>query len=107
MSLTSQAFSLTFLAELGDKTMLATIALACTDQGWPAVWLGSTMRLVSADGLAIAARVALGSPPGPVSPTGREHLGVTGVAFLVMPLQRSRAESCAHPDCYVRSRAPS
>jgi putative Ca2+/H+ antiporter (TMEM165/GDT1 family) len=26
------------LAELGDKTMLATMALAQTDQGWPAVW---------------------------------------------------------------------
>ena len=32
-----------FLAELGDKTMLATITLAA-DHGWFGVWLGSTRR---------------------------------------------------------------
>ena len=31
-----------FLAELGDKTMLATITLA-TDHGWFGTWLGSTL----------------------------------------------------------------
>ena len=42
------------LAELGDKTMLATVALA-SDHNWAGVWLGATLAMVLADGLAIAA----------------------------------------------------
>ena len=41
------------LAELGDKTMLATVALA-SDHSWAGVWIGSTVAMVLADGLAIA-----------------------------------------------------
>lgn len=41
-----------FLAELGDKTMLATITLAA-DHNWLGVWIGSTVGMVVADGLAI------------------------------------------------------
>jgi putative Ca2+/H+ antiporter (TMEM165/GDT1 family) len=41
-----------FLAELGDKTMLATITLATTD-GIVGVWIGSTVGMVAADALAI------------------------------------------------------
>lgn len=41
-----------FLAELGDKTMLATITLA-TQHGWFGVWVGSTLGMVAADALAI------------------------------------------------------
>jgi putative Ca2+/H+ antiporter (TMEM165/GDT1 family) len=41
-----------FLAELGDKTMLATITLA-TQYGWFGTWLGSTVGMVAADALAI------------------------------------------------------
>ena len=41
-----------FLAELGDKTMLATITLA-TNHGWFGTWLGSTIGMVAADALAI------------------------------------------------------
>jgi Ca2+/H+ antiporter, TMEM165/GDT1 family len=48
-----------FLAELGDKTMLATITLA-TREGWFGTWLGSTLGMVAADALAILAGVALG-----------------------------------------------
>jgi Ca2+/H+ antiporter, TMEM165/GDT1 family len=40
------------LAELGDKTMLATITLAA-DHDWLGVWIGSTLGMVVADGLAI------------------------------------------------------
>jgi hypothetical protein len=40
------------LAELGVKTMLATITLAA-DRDWLGVWLGSTLGMVAADGLAI------------------------------------------------------
>ena len=41
-----------FLAELGDKTMLATITLA-TQHGWFGTWIGSTVGMVAADALAI------------------------------------------------------
>ncbi|MBU8812576.1 TMEM165/GDT1 family protein [Mycolicibacterium goodii] len=40
------------LAELGDKTMLATITLAA-DNDWIGVWIGSTLGMVAADALAI------------------------------------------------------
>jgi Ca2+/H+ antiporter, TMEM165/GDT1 family len=41
------------LAELGDKTMLATVALA-SDHNWFGVWVGATAGMVLADGVAIA-----------------------------------------------------
>lgn len=41
------------LAELGDKTMLATVALA-SDHDWAGVWIGATVGMVLADGVAIA-----------------------------------------------------
>ncbi|MHC9294649.1 TMEM165/GDT1 family protein [Mycobacterium sp. LTG2003] len=46
------------LAELGDKTMLATVALA-SDHHWAGVWLGATLGMVLADGVAIAAGALL------------------------------------------------
>ena len=49
-----------FLAELGDKTMLATITLA-TREGLFGTWLGSTVGMVAADALAIAVGRALGT----------------------------------------------
>jgi Ca2+/H+ antiporter, TMEM165/GDT1 family len=48
-----------FLAELGDKTMLATITLA-TKEGWLGTWIGSTVGMVAADALAIAVGAYLG-----------------------------------------------
>jgi Ca2+/H+ antiporter, TMEM165/GDT1 family len=48
-----------FIAELGDKTMLATITLA-TDHGLVGTWIGSTLGMVLADALAIAAGLWLG-----------------------------------------------
>jgi len=57
-----------FLAELGDKTMFTTIALA-TDNNWFGVWVGSTLGMVAADALAIALGAALARhlPPQVVS----------------------------------------
>lgn len=49
-----------FLAELGDKTMLATITLA-TDYGWLGTWVGSTVGMVAADALAIVLGRYLGT----------------------------------------------
>lgn len=48
-----------FLAELGDKTMLATITLA-TQEGIFGTWLGSTLGMVAADALAIIVGKQLG-----------------------------------------------
>lgn len=47
------------LAELGDKTMLATVTLAA-DRDWVGVWIGSTIGMVAADALAIAVGALLG-----------------------------------------------
>ncbi len=49
-----------FLAELGDKTQLATISLAAKYHTFIGVWLGSTLGMVLADGVAIAVGVILG-----------------------------------------------
>jgi Ca2+/H+ antiporter, TMEM165/GDT1 family len=49
-----------FLAELGDKTMLATVTLA-TDNGLVGTWAGSTLGMVAADALAIVVGQQLGA----------------------------------------------
>ena len=49
-----------YLAELGDKTMLATITLA-TKEGLFGTWAGSTVGMVAADALAIGVGKQLGS----------------------------------------------
>ena len=49
-----------FLAELGDKTMLATITLAA-DNDWVGVWIGSTLGMVLL--LVWLAPIALTPPP--------------------------------------------
>lgn len=50
-----------FLAELGDKTMLMTITLASQHHSFLGVWLGSTLGMVVADGLAIMVGRLLGT----------------------------------------------
>jgi putative Ca2+/H+ antiporter (TMEM165/GDT1 family) len=54
------ASSAFFLAELGDKTMLATITLA-TSENLFAVWAGSTVGMVAADALAILVGQQMGA----------------------------------------------
>lgn len=49
-----------FLAELGDKTMLATVTLA-TKHGVLGTWIGSTLGMVAADALAIVVGQQLGA----------------------------------------------
>lgn len=46
------------LAELSDKTTLATVTLA-SDHDWVGVWIGTTLGMILADGLAIAAGLLL------------------------------------------------
>ncbi|MCU1394291.1 MAG: hypothetical protein JWM34_2719 [Ilumatobacteraceae bacterium] len=48
------------LAELGDKTMLATVTLA-TENGLVGTWVGSTLGMVAADALAIVLGQQLGA----------------------------------------------
>lgn len=48
-----------FLAELGDKTMLATITLAVKED-WLGTWIGSTVGMVAADALAIGVGAVMG-----------------------------------------------
>jgi Ca2+/H+ antiporter, TMEM165/GDT1 family len=50
-----------FLAELGDKTMLATVAIASREGAFFQVWLGSTLGLVASNALAIFAGKAVGT----------------------------------------------
>jgi putative Ca2+/H+ antiporter (TMEM165/GDT1 family) len=70
-----------FLAELGDKTMLATITLA-TNEGLFGTWLGSTVGMVAADALAIL----IGSQLGARLPERAIKIGasVTFVVFGVL-----------------------
>lgn len=49
-----------FLAEVGDKTQLATISLAAQYRSFMGVWLGSTFGMVAADGVAIIAGIIAG-----------------------------------------------
>jgi putative Ca2+/H+ antiporter (TMEM165/GDT1 family) len=49
-----------FLAEMGDKTQLATAALAAQATSLVPVWLGSVLGMILADGLAVAVGHLLG-----------------------------------------------
>lgn len=49
-----------FLSEFGDKTMLASIAIAGQQQAFIPVWLGATTGMVVADGVAIVTGRFLG-----------------------------------------------
>ena len=46
------------LAEMSDKTTLATVTLA-SDHDWTGVWIGTTLGMVLADGLAICVGMVL------------------------------------------------
>lgn len=67
-----------FVAELGDKTQLATVSLAGRDPAFVGVWLGSTAGMVLAD----AAAVGLGIVAGRQLPLRRIGQGAA-VLFLV------------------------
>ncbi|NWJ44986.1 MAG: TMEM165/GDT1 family protein [Chloroflexi bacterium] len=49
-----------FLAELGDKTMLATVTLSSEYRDFVPVWIGSTLGMVLADGLAVIVGIVAG-----------------------------------------------
>ena len=66
-----------FLAELGDKTMLATVTLA-TREGWVGTWLGSTVGMVGADALASG----LGTLVGRALPEKAVRYGAAALFFV-------------------------
>ncbi len=49
-----------FIAEMGDKTQLATAVLAADARALLPVWIGSSLGMVAADGLAIVGGALLG-----------------------------------------------
>ena len=66
-----------FLAELGDKTMLSSMTLA-TDRNLFGTWLGATLGMVAADGLALL----LGKYLGDRIPRKAIRYGSAAVFFL-------------------------
>ena len=72
------------LAELGDKTMLATVTLAA-DNDWVGVWIGSTLGMVAADALAIVLGATAGKhlPERFIQLTAAALFLVFGVYMLV------------------------
>jgi len=77
-----------FLAELGDKTMLATIALAATGGAW-ATWVGATVGMVVANGFAIVAGRQLGHrlPERAIRLGATALFGVFGLVLLIEALR--------------------
>lgn len=73
-----------FLAELGDKTMLATITLA-TQEGWLGTWIGSTVGMVAADALAIVVGAVLGKklPENVIKYGAAALFALFGIALIV------------------------
>ncbi len=72
------------LAELGDKTMLATITLAA-DNNWLGVWIGSTIGMVAADALAILVGAVAGKhlPERLIQVVAAALFGVFGIFMVI------------------------
>ena len=68
-----------FLAELGDKTQLATLSFAAGGKSRLAVFIGSALALVATSALAVLGGEALARL---VSPTTLKRL--SGVAFVAI-----------------------
>jgi putative Ca2+/H+ antiporter (TMEM165/GDT1 family) len=67
-----------FLAELGDKTMLATVAVASQQRAFVPVWLGASLGMLTADLLA----VLVGSVAGRRLPERPLRLAAAGIFVL-------------------------
>lgn len=78
------------LAELGDKTMLATITLAA-DNNWLGVWIGSTIGMVAADALAILVGAVAGKhlPERLIQVVAAALFGVFGIFMVIDNLSPS------------------
>ncbi len=74
-----------FFAELGDKTMFATITIATQYPGFIGTWLGSTAGMVVADAIAIVAGLVIGSrlPERPIKLVSATIFLVFGIWLIV------------------------
>jgi hypothetical protein len=79
LKLLLSTFSLVFLAELGDKTQLATLSLAASGRSRLVVFAGASIALIATSGLA----VLFGEAVTRVIPAAWIHRAA-GVAFVVM-----------------------
>jgi putative Ca2+/H+ antiporter (TMEM165/GDT1 family) len=79
LKLLLSTFSLVFLAELGDKTQLATLSLAASGKSRLTVFAGASVALIVTSGLA----VLVGDAVTRVVPAAWIHRAA-GVAFVVM-----------------------
>ena len=78
IKLAATVFGIVFLAELGDKTQLATFGVAAASGGKArAVFLGSALALVATSAIAVVAGSLVGHV---ISPQWLERLG--GAAFV-------------------------
>lgn len=79
LKLLLSTFSLVFLAELGDKTQLATLSLAASGQSRLAVFIGAAAALILTSGIA----VLLGAGLARLVPEVWIHR-IAGAGFIVM-----------------------
>lgn len=77
--LVGTTFLAVFVAELGDKTQLATLSFASSGQSRLSVFLGSALALVATSAIAVVAGEALSRV---IPPLTLQRLA--GVAFLVI-----------------------
>ncbi|MBL8937234.1 MAG: TMEM165/GDT1 family protein [Archangium sp.] len=77
--LVGTTFLAVFVAELGDKTQLATLSFASSGQSRLSVFVGSALALVATSAIAVVAGEALSRV---VPPLTLQRLA--GVAFLVI-----------------------
>jgi len=74
-----KSFAVVFAAEVGDKTQLAVLSLAASERAPLAVFLGATLGLATATGLAMA----LGTLAGASLPERWIRLGGGGLFVLL------------------------
>jgi putative Ca2+/H+ antiporter (TMEM165/GDT1 family) len=79
LKLALSTFGVVFLAELGDKTQLATLSLAASGKSRLAVFVGSAAALVVTSGIGVLVGEAVSRV---VSPIWIHR--VAGLAFVVM-----------------------
>lgn len=80
VSLFFRAFALIFMAELGDKTQLATLSMAASSpKAWLVIFLGSASALVLSSLIAVLCGEYIGNAP----LFGKTVKILSGVLFLV------------------------
>jgi putative Ca2+/H+ antiporter (TMEM165/GDT1 family) len=83
----ASTFAAVFLAELGDKTQLATLSLAAGSRSKWMVFAGSALALVATSAIAVLGGEALARvvPPVWIKRAAGALFLVLGVVFLVRP----------------------